>query len=202
MNATYSDPTVTWSSALGFTYDGAGGQQPPTGTGTYSGPTLKRVPDLRPATLFADMLTVFKQHARIPFDFDDALCSLYLRSAASRWEQITQVPVAPASYDWYLPEHMRHPSSRHRLPIQNCSLAAEPYGFEPLATWHYATITTWPVRLECGFTKLDDVPADIALGIYEIALFLYEQRSTPEMVNGLLDMVAYGITQRYWTPRC
>lgn len=163
--------------------------------------TLTRVQDTRPSTLKDDLLALFKQHARITHNFDDALIGLYLGAAISRWEQYTEVPVAPAAYEWALTG--APVASSYEVPLYNCTLPGEQFGFELLCSKKIIDApASWPVKLEVGFLDIASMPEDIVLGLFEIALFLYEQRSTIEMLNGMLPEIINPIIQRYWVPRC
>lgn len=198
MTALFSDSSVSWNSGV-FTYDGVGSAV----ATPCKLPTLVKTPDTRPSTLKAELLALFKQHARIDHALDDTIINLYIGTAISRWEQYTMVPVAPAAYLWNVPTELHGNATHFQLPLYNCSTVGDQFGFELLcARKIIAAPTKWPVKLEVGFIQAADMPDDVIIGIFEIALFLYEQRSTPEMANGMLAEVINPIIQRYWVPRC
>jgi hypothetical protein len=187
----YSNPNIKWSDGV-FSYDGLG-----------KVPSLKPIQDTRLTTIKTELLALFKQHARIDHALDDTLIGLYLGAAVSRWEQYTLVPVYPKAYLWDVPASYRGNATHFEVPLYNCSLVGEQYGFELLSSRKIiAAPKAWPVKIEVGFLQAADMPDDVIIGIFEIALFLYEQRSTPEMTNGMLLDTINPIIQRYWVPRC
>lgn len=190
-NGIYSDSRIMWSSG-GWTYNVLAG----------ASPTLTPRVDTRTNTLIADLLPIFKRHSRIAFNDDDDLCELYLLSAISRIEQWCYLPIAPVSYDWAVPETMMD-FQGYELPLRNCSLQGDQYGFELLISRKVITKPAqWPVLLELGFTSGDKVPADLKLSIFELALSLYENRSSAEMQEVYARQVMVGNLSRYWVPRC
>lgn len=154
------------------------------------------------STLIADMLPTFKQHARITYSFDDALCELYLSSAISRIEQYCFLPIAFKTYEWSIPEWYAN-AEQVQLPLRNCALVGASISFEPAIaqTW-IPTPTTWPVELNVGYVAGTDVPPDLMLTIFELALGLYNLRSTPEMFDVYSEQVLAGSLGRYYVPRC
>ena len=192
----YSNSNIKWSDGV-FSYNGR--SKVPEGTA----PSLKPTPDTRPNTLKAELLALFKQHARIGHSLDDTIINLYIGTAISRWEQYTMVPVYPKAYLWDIPASYRRDAARFELPLHNCSIVGDQYGFELLCSRKIIDPPkVWPVKLEVGFIQAADMPDDIIIGIFEIALFLYEQRSTTEMTNGMTLDIINPIIQRYWVPRC
>ena len=192
----YSNSNIKWSDGV-FSYDGL--SKVTEGTA----PSLKPTPDTRPTTIKTELLALFKQHARIDHALDDTLIGLYLGAAVSRWEQYTLVPVYPKAYLWDVPASYRGNATHFEVPLYNCSLVGEQHGFELLSSRKIiAAPKAWPVKLEVGFVQAADMPDDVIIGIFEIALFLYEQRSTPEMTNGMTLDTINPIIQRYWVPRC
>ena len=165
------------------------------------GQTLTWAPDSRTPTFFDDMLVQFKQHARIDWADDDAMCSLYLAAAVSRIEQFCLIPVAPAAYDWYIDPEFR-PTDYVVLPLQNAVLPGDQFGFELLiAPKRVPTPVAWPLRIEVGFETGQAAPPDIRATICALALGLHEYRSTPEMQEvHSRAVMAVGLA-RYWVPR-
>ena len=202
MTVAFSDPRFTWNSTL-TTYNGAE-SAPPSGAGgdDCCAETLRRLPT-RPSTLRAELLTLFKQHARIDWADDDALCNMYIGAAISRCEQWCQMPIAPATYAWEAGVASQG-AANIRLPFRNTIAAGADCqsGFELLiAPKCMPRPDVWPVKLECGFTKLADVPDDIVNAIFAMALGLYEMRSNPEMQGIYAEDVMAGNLSRYWVPR-
>ena len=169
---------------------------------TDSRQTLVRTTDTRTVTLLADLLTVFKQHTRISWADDDALCEMYLNAAMSRIEQWTVMPILPAAYAWDA-SAANIVSEKVYLPLRNCALAGEQFGFELLiAPKRIATPTTWPVLLEVGFATGAEMPDDIKLSIFQLAASLYELRSNAEMQGIYAQEIMAGNLARYWVARC
>jgi hypothetical protein len=165
------------------------------------GQTLAPAPDTRAPTLLADLLPEFKAHARIDWADDDALCEFYLQAAASRIEQFTLVPVMPVAFAWTV----THPASHCQaieLPLLNCALPGEQFGFELLiAPKRVPMPAAWPLILEVGFATGEAMPADMKATLFALALALYEFRSSPEMQEvHSRSVIAMGLA-RYWSPR-
>lgn len=165
------------------------------------GVLTKVVPPAQTTTLITDILPLFKEHARIDFPNDDALCKMYLGAAISRIEQWTGMPVAYNEYTWEIAEQYQT-YEMYQLPLRNCNMSGIQHGFDDLEApkWIPAP-TTWPVTLEVGFLAGADVPDDIMLSIYELALSLYQQRSNTEMLNVYAAEIMQGNLGRYWVPR-
>lgn len=165
------------------------------------GQTLTPATDTRTPTFWADILVEFKQHARIDWADEDAMCNLYLSAAVSRIEQYTLLPIAPVAYDWNVEAEFRS-ADYEILPLQNCALPGEQYGFELLiAPKRIPAPAAWPVLLEVGFTSGAATPHDIKASIYALASGLYEFRSTPEMQDVHAQAVMNMALGRYWVPR-
>lgn len=165
------------------------------------GQTLTPTTDSRTVTLIADLLPLFKSHSRIDFASDDALCELYLSAAMSRVEQWTMMPILPKAYSWDVSDSNKNYTD-YVLPLRNTVMAGEQFGFEPLiAAKLIAAPASWPVVLEVGFAAGADMPSDITLGIFELALTLYQQRSNSEMLDAYAEAIMNGNFQRYWVPR-
>jgi hypothetical protein len=165
------------------------------------GQTLTPAVDTRAPTFWADLLAEFKQHARIDWADEDAMCSLYLTAAVSRIEQYTLLPIAPVAYDWYMELEYRA-RDYEILPLQNCTLPGDQFGFELLiAPKRIAAPVAWPVFLEVGFATGAATPHDIKATIFALALGLYEYRSTPEMQDVHSSTVMAIALGRYWVPR-
>lgn len=157
--------------------------------------------DSRSNTLLADLLTLFKKHARIDFSDDDDLCTMYLAGAISRAEQYTEMPIAPVAYNWSYVGPVPA-ADKYLLPLRNCVLAGEQMGFELLiAPKWIEPPTSWPVKLEAGFASGATLPLDLKLAIFQIALAFYEMRSTPEMLDVYATQVMNGSLARYVVPR-
>jgi hypothetical protein len=93
--------------------------------------------------------------------------------------------------------------SGYQLPLRNCALLGDQYGFELLiANKIIAKPVQWPVLLEVGFTTGSSMPADLKLSVFELALSLYENRSNHEMQEVYARQVMMGNLSRYWVPRC
>jgi hypothetical protein len=164
--------------------------------------TLTATPDSRTNTLLADLLPLFKKHGRILSVEDDELCLMYLSGACSRIEQWAMLPILPAAYLWSEPQPMP-PDGFLFLPLRNAVQAGDQFGFDLLiAAKRITPPTTWPMHLEVGFAAGADVPLDLKLGIFELALALYELRSNPEMIDVYAQVVMNGTLSRYWVPRC
>lgn len=162
--------------------------------------TLAPAVDSRTDTLIDELLPIFKAHARIGFPDDDELCKLYLDSAISRIEQWCMMPIAPRAYNWELKNYS---ASQCVLPLRNSVIQGEQAGFELLIAPKLIDVpASWPLLIEVGFDSGDDMPSDLKLGIFHLALALYEMRSTPEMTEVYSQNVMNGSLSRYWVPRC
>jgi hypothetical protein len=149
----------------------------------------------------ADLLPLFKAHARIDFATDDALCELYLSAAISRVEQWTMMPIAPKAYNWGVSDSYKY-CTNYVLPLRNTVLVGDQFGFELLSAAKVIPApVAWPLVLEVGFAAGTDMPADIMLGLFELALTLYQQRSNTEMIDAYATAIMNGNFQRYWVPR-
>lgn len=154
------------------------------------------------STLIADLLPTFKEHARITYNFDDALCQLYLNAAISRIEQYCFLPINFKTYEWSIPEWYVN-GEQVQLPLRNCTTAGASISFEPaVAQVWIPTPATWPLVLDVGYLSADLMPADLTLGIFELALGLYNLRSNPEMIDVYAEQVMQGSLGRYYVPRC
>jgi hypothetical protein len=195
-NGIYSDSRIFWNSG-NWCYDGL----------TINGevglfPTLKLTVDSRTNTLLNDLISLFKRHARIDWSDDDDLCELYLTGAISRIEQYCVLPISPVAYEWMVPEHCMDYRG-YELPLRNCVLEGDQYGFELLISKKIISKPTqWPVILELGFDSGVKMPTDLKLAVFQLALALYEFRSNPEMINIYAADVMSGNLSRYWVPRC
>lgn len=197
MAARFNDSTVLYASNR-ITYNGVLLAQ---GSITQAGQSINKV-NTRPNTFMADILPLFKQHARIDWPDDDRLCQLYLKAAISRIEQWCEMPIAPASYDWDA-KALIAGHTIVELPFRNTIAAGDVFNFELLIGRKFVkTPTTWPMHLEVGFTSGDDCPDDILLSIFEMALGLYEMRSNPEMASMYAADIMNGNLSRYYVPRC
>lgn len=173
-------------------------------TDPFSYGTLTAAVDSRTDTLIADILPLFKKHARISVSEDDDLCELYLNGALSRIEQWTMMPILPKAYDWSQPTYLQGNDSETGvfLPLRNAVPAGEQFGFELLVAAKFAPLpATWPMHLEVGFSAGSQIPLDLKLAAFELAQALYELRTTPEMVDVYADSVMKGSLSRYWVPR-
>jgi len=196
---TYTDATTTYSSAL-MPWNGMDSTNPSGGTLCAGGETLKRI-TTRTNTFMDDILSLFKQHARIDWVDDDRLCKLYLNSAISRIEQFLELPITPATYEWNAESKVTCHDCIE-LPFRNTTLDGKQFDFELLRGKKVVDKpTTWPMTLEVGFTSGDDIPDDLLLSIFELALGLYELRSNSEMTNIYARDIMAGNLSRYWVAR-
>jgi hypothetical protein len=163
--------------------------------------TLTRVADITPSTLTEDIMPMFKQHARIDFPDDDDLCKLYLNAAMSRIEQWTGMPVKFATYEWLVGENYQT-YEMYQLPLRNTVMAGMQHGFDDYQApkWVPAP-SVWPLEIEVGFATGADMPDDIKLSTFELALSLYQQRSNTEMINVYAETIMAGNLSRYYVPR-
>lgn len=171
---------------------------------TFPDGTLTPTTDSRTVTLWADLLPEFKAHSRIAVAYDDSLCAMYLKAAASRIEQWCEFPIAPKAYNWTGPNPMPTDQSRGVvLPLRNSVGAGEQFGFELLiAPKQVAWPTTWPLLIEVGFATGAEVPDDMRIALFELALALYELRSNPEMQGIYAQDIMSGNLSRYLVMRC
>lgn len=167
-----------------------------------SGQYLSIALDSRTDTLIDDLMTLFKAHARIDFPDDDELCKLYLSAAISRIEQWAMMPIAPAAYSWDASKAVVGTSDGVYLPLRNSVMPGDQFGFELLiAPKKIPMPANWPIVIEVGFSAGADMPSDLKLGIFSLALALYEARSNTEMQDVYASNVMNGSLSRYWVSR-
>jgi hypothetical protein len=191
---TFNDPRTTYSSSF-MPWNGLN-------MGTSSGGEILIQVQTRPNTFMAELLTLFKQHARIDWTDDDVLCRLYLGAAISRIEQFLEMKIAPASYEW---DPSRALCGHHKyleLIFRNATNDGNWVDFDRYRAKKIVPIPpSWPLVMEVGFDSLLICPDDLVLSIFELALGLYEMRSNPEMVNMYAREVMTGNLSRYWVAR-
>jgi hypothetical protein len=148
------------------------------------------------------LLPLFKQHARIDWADDDRLCQMYINAAISRIEQFLEMKITPASYTW---DPSRALCARHKyleLIFRNATNDGNWVDFDRYRAKKIVPIpATWPLAMEVGFDSVNDIPDDLMLSIFEMALGLYELRSNPEMLNIYARDVMTGNLSRYWVAR-
>ena len=193
----YTNPNILYSSGI-WSYNGFLVRDP------AMVPSLKPTVDARANTLVADLLSLFKQHARIDHNLDDALCSLYLSAAISRAEQYCMLPILPKAYTWDMPSGLAGYDA-YELPLRNASVVggttdAFP-AFEPLLAHAVYRNATWPATIQVGFSAGSQMPSDMTLAVFELALALYEYRDNPAMANVYAPEIMAGNLQRYYVPR-
>lgn len=167
--------------------------------------TMAGATDSRTVTLYTDLLPLVKSHGRITVATDDALVTMYIRSAILTIEQHLDMAVAPAAYDWDIPEEDKI-YDKYALPIRNCTLAGSTiaaFTIDKVASQQFMDPpVSWPVKLEVGFATVAAVPADLLTAICQLATTLYEARTTPELAGAFLPEYVRNQLARYIVPRC
>lgn len=166
-----------------------------------SGETLVKRPP-RQNTFMEELVELFKQHARIDWADDDRLCQLYLNSAISRIEQWCEMPIYPASYDWDPSSAMSAQHQFVEILFRNSIIEGNWVDFDQYRARKIVPVPSeWPLRIEVGFTSVEDCPDDLLLSIFEMALGLYELRSNAEMAGVYAHDIMVGNLSRYWVSR-
>lgn len=199
MTGIYSNRSVNWNSGM-WSYNGGQMADPALV------PNFQPTADTRTNTLVADLMTLFKAHARIPWADDDAIITLYLTAAISRIEQYCMLPIMPAAYTWSMPATLASAYDGFELPLRNANVKAGgtveflPSFEAAIAPGVVKKVTAWPLIIEVGYTAGIGMPADLQLSVFSLALSMYESRSNPEM-SGFYSLEAIAGLSRYWIPR-
>lgn len=171
----------------------------------YDKDNLEVVEDTRTSTLHADLLPLVKSHGRITINADDALLAMYIGSAIMTIEQHLDMPIAPAAYNWTVPEQDRS-FDKYALPLRNCFVTGSKsvaFSVDHFSAQRYIDPPeSWPVKLEVGFTSAASVPFDLLTGICQLATTIYESRTTPELAGAFLPEFVRNQIARYSVQRC
>jgi len=163
-----------------------------------NGSTLTEVADARENDFGTQMLTAFKQHARITYAFDDAILPSYIDAAIMAIEQALEFPIMPRTFDWNVGDETGW--SQYEVPLRNSKATGQIYDFEPLrGKCIIEAPDAWPVTLVVGFDDASEIPADLRLAIFDVASSYEQLRSAAEM-NGLNLPVS--LLTRYGVMRC
>lgn len=166
-------------------------------TGDYQS-SLVEVADARSDDFGTQLLDLFKQHARITYNYDDSILPMYIDAAIKQIEQVLEFPILPRSFDWNVGDNTGY--EFYQVPFRNTDAVGQQYDFEPLrGNKIMAKPLSFPVTLKLGFDDADAIPSDLKLFILDTAATLEQLRSTQEISTANISPM---ILTRYGVLRC
>lgn len=142
--------------------------------------TLAEVADARDADFGTILLPAFKSHARITYNYDDAILPNFINAAIMELEQYLEFPILPRSFAWNVGDQTGF--EKYEVPFRNTKAVGQQYDFEPLrGKVVIDKPASWPVTLQVGFDNPAAIPHDLKLAILNVAATYEQLRSTVEL---------------------
>lgn len=142
--------------------------------------SLVEIADARDADFGTIMLSDFKAHARITYNYDDAILPNFINAAIMELEQYLEFPILPRTFSWDVGTQTDF--EKYEVPFRNTKAVGQQYDFEPLrGKVIIAKPASWPVTLEIGFDDPAAIPPDLKLAILNVSATYEQLRSTIEL---------------------
>jgi hypothetical protein len=142
--------------------------------------SLVEIADVRDPDFGTALLAQFKAHARITYNYDDAILPNFINAAIMELEQFLEFPILPRSFSWNVGTSTTF--EKYEVPLRNSKATGQQYDFEPLRGKVIINKpASWPVELVVGFDSIADIPPDLKLAILNVSATYEQLRSTIEL---------------------
>lgn len=143
--------------------------------------TLVPVMDVRPNDFGVQLLTAFKQYARITYNYDDNLLPTFIDAAIRNIEHILEFPILPASFSWDVGQ-ANIGFEAFEVPIRNSDAVGQSYDVNhPRAFKLMLPPAAWPVTLVVGYSDATAIPQDLLMVIFATATSYEQLRGVVEL---------------------